>query len=67
MIISQKENIKQAEEGVRIVEIGYKSGVNTQLEVLDAQMALDTAAKNYAQALYLYNLAQASLDLVVGK
>ncbi len=67
LIISQKENVKQAEEGVRLVEIGYKNGVNTQLEVLDAQMAADTAAKNYAQALYLYNLAQASLDSVIGK
>ena len=63
LIKSQKENVKQAEEGLRLVEIGYKNGVNTQLEVLDTQIALDTASKNYIQAVYLYNIAQAEVEL----
>ena len=67
LIETQNENIKQAEEGLRLAEIGYKNGVNTQLEVMDTQMALDTAAKNYVQSLYQYNLAKANLDLVTGK
>ncbi|MBI5779792.1 MAG: TolC family protein [Planctomycetes bacterium] len=67
LIETQTENIKQAEEGLRLAEIGYKNGVNTQLEVLDTQMALDTASKNYVQSLYQYNLAKANLDLVTGK
>ncbi|MEK7309817.1 MAG: TolC family protein [Planctomycetota bacterium] len=67
LIETQNENIKQAEEGLRLAEIGYKNGVNTQLEVMDTQMALDTASKNYVQSLYQYNLAKANLDLVTGK
>ncbi|MEW6027363.1 MAG: TolC family protein [Planctomycetota bacterium] len=67
LIETQTENVKQAEEGLRLAEIGYKNGVNTQLEVMDAQMALDTASKNYVQSLYQYNLATANLDLVTGR
>lgn len=67
LIETQNENIKQAEEGLRLAEIGYKNGVNTQLEVMDTQMALDTASKNYVQSLYQYNLAKANLDLVTGR
>jgi len=67
LIETQSENIKQAEEGLRLAEVGYKNGVNTQLEVMDTQMALDTASKNYVQSLYQYNLAKANLDLVTGK
>ena len=67
LIETQNENIKQAEEGLRLAEIGYKSGINTQLEVMDTQMALDTASKNYVQSLYQYNLAKANLDLVTGR
>ncbi|MBI4712593.1 MAG: TolC family protein [Planctomycetes bacterium] len=67
LINSQKDSVKQAEEGLRLVEIGYKNGVNTQLEVMDAQMALDTASKNYIQAIYMYNIARANLEAVIGK
>lgn len=64
LINSQKENVAQAQEGLRLVNIGYKNGVNTQLEVLDAQIAFDTASKNYIQAVYLYNIAQATIESV---
>jgi outer membrane protein TolC len=67
LIDAQKENIKQAEEGLRLAEIGYKNGINTQLELMDTQMALDTASKNYIQSLYQYNIAKANLDLVTGR
>jgi outer membrane protein len=67
LIASQKENVAQAQEGLRLVEIGYKNGVNTQLEVMDTQIALDTASKNYIQAVYLYNIAQATLEAVTAK
>jgi outer membrane protein TolC len=66
LINSQKENVAQAQEGLRLVDIGYKNGVNTQLEVLDAQIALDTASKNYIQAVYLYNIALAEAELARG-
>ena len=67
LVETQQENIKQAEEGLRLAEVGYKNGVNTQLEMLDTEMGLDTASKNYVQSLYQYNLAKANLDLVTGR
>jgi len=66
-IQSQGENVQQAEEAFRLAEIEYKNGLKTQLDLLDAQIAMDTASKNYVTALYQYNLAQANLDLVIGR
>lgn len=67
LINSQKENVAQAQEGLRLVDVGYKNGANTQLEVLDAQIALDTVSKNYIQAVYLYNIAQATIESVTAQ
>jgi len=66
LINSQKENVKQAEEGLRLADIGFKNGVNTQLEVLDTQLALDVARKNYLSAIYSYNLAQLMMQKAMG-
>jgi outer membrane protein TolC len=66
LIGSQQENVKQAEEGLRLAELGFKNGVNTQLEVMDAQVALDIARKNYLSAIYNYNLAQLMLEKAMG-
>ncbi|MFH1227243.1 MAG: TolC family protein [Planctomycetota bacterium] len=67
LVMSQKDNVKQAEEGLRLVEIGYKNGTNTQLEIMDAQMALDTTSKNYVMSLYQYSLALANLEMTTGQ
>jgi len=66
LIISQQENVKQAEEGLRLAELGFKNGVNTQLEVMDTQVALDIARKNYLSAIYSYNMAQLMLERAMG-
>lgn len=66
MITAQKENVKQAQEGFRLAELGYKNGVNTQLEVMDAQTALDIAEKNYLSSLYGYNIAYLMLKKSMG-
>ena len=66
LIVSQKENVKQAEEGLRLAELGFKNGVNTQLEVMDAQTALDLARKNYLSAVYNYNIAVVMLEKATG-
>ncbi len=57
----QKETIAQAEEGLRIANLRYESGVGTQLEVLSAQTALSGAGRARAEALYLLRAAKASL------
>lgn len=57
----QVETIAQAEEGLRIANVSYESGVGTQLEVLSAQAAL-TAARN-ARALAMFQFRQAKSEL----
>ena len=60
-ISAQKENIGQAEEALSIAELRYKSGMITNLEVLDAQLALTQAKMGYLKSLYDYNIAKAKL------
>lgn len=67
LVKSQAENVKQAEEGLRLAQLGYEQGVHTQLEVLDTQLALDSARKNYAEALYAHILAKVMLERATGR
>ena len=66
-LLAQKKNVEQAEEALSIAEGRYKSGTITQVEVLDANLALTQARLNYTKALYNYNLARASLFKAMGK
>jgi outer membrane protein len=63
---SQEKNVEMAEEGLKIANDRYVQGVATNLEVMDAQLAL-TQARNYRlQALYDINLATARLKRAMG-
>ncbi|MBC7189487.1 TolC family protein [Candidatus Aerophobetes bacterium] len=66
-ISAQSENVKQAEEALNIAEGRYKSGIITQLEVLDAALALTKARLNYTKALYDYSIAEAALMRAMGR
>jgi len=57
----QKTTIAQAEEGLKIANLRYNSGVGTQLEVLSAQTALTDARRARAEALFLFRQARAGL------
>ena len=63
---SQKFNLSRAEEGLRLIEVGYKQGINTQVEVVDAQAALTTARANYYQAIYSHVVAKLDLQKAMG-
>ncbi|OGS21733.1 MAG: hypothetical protein A2252_11650 [Elusimicrobia bacterium RIFOXYA2_FULL_39_19] len=65
-IVSQEENIKQAQESLKIAEVGYANGVVTNLEVMDTQLALTQAKINYMQALYDYIITNAGLKKATG-
>jgi len=65
-IASQSENVKQAQESMRIAEVGYSNGVVTNLEVMDTQLALTQAKTNYLQALYDYLTTSAGLKKATG-
>ncbi len=59
-------NIARAGEALKIAELRYGSGQNTQLEVKDARMALTIARTNAIVALHDHNLAKANLDKAMG-
>lgn len=59
----QANTIAQAEEGLRIANVRYKSGVGTLLEVLSAQAALTQAREIQAEATFAFRTAQAGLKL----
>jgi len=65
-IEAQQRSIEQAEKAVAIAQTRYRSGVGTQLELLDAQVAMTRTQTNYAQATYDYLVARAGWTNAVG-
>ena len=72
-VLSYKEQIRaaeasvaQAEEAYKIATVRYRSGVGINLDVLDAELALNTARTNYITALYNYNIGLATLEHAMG-
>jgi outer membrane protein TolC len=57
---------QEAEEGLRIVQKRYETGMTTFVDVLGAENALIRARTNGLQALYDNNIAQAELKLAMG-
>ncbi len=62
----QKETIDQADEGLRIANLRYQTGIGTQLEILSAQTALTDARTNLARAVYNFRLAKSALKKAIG-
>jgi len=63
---SQRLNLTRAQEGLRLAEVGYREGTNTQVEMIDAQAALTTAGANYYQAIYSHLIAKLDLQKAMG-
>jgi outer membrane protein TolC len=63
---AQGRTVEQAERGYRIATTRYQSGLGTQLEVNDAQLALVRANVNRIQAVFDYIVAAAELDRLLG-
>jgi len=66
LVGSQSANIARAREGLRLAEVGYKAGVTTEVEVLDARQALSKAQALYYQALYAHMMAGLALEKATG-
>ena len=58
--------VEAGQEDFRIKTLRYRSGVGTNVDVLDAETALATARNNYVDALYNYNLSMATLEKAMG-
>jgi TolC family type I secretion outer membrane protein len=58
--------VNKAQEDLYIAQETYKAGVNTNLDVFDAQLAFTQAKTNHVQALYDYNVNKAKLYKAMG-
>ncbi len=55
---SQRLNLQHAEEGLRLAMTGYREGVNTEVEVVDARSSLTEARGNHYRALFDHCMAR---------
>ncbi len=67
LINSQKDNVEEAREALRISMVSYDNGVGTNLDVLDSQVSLAQVQQNLSQGIYDYLIAEAFLDRTMGK
>ncbi len=66
-IKAQEEGVALAQKGLSIAEVQYENGLATQLELMDAQIALNQAKMNRLSAKYEYITALAELEKALGK
>lgn len=66
-VVSNKENVMQAEKAVQIAGKRYEVGKGTVLELNSSQVSLTQAQLTYNQSIYNYLVAKADLDQVLGK
>ena len=64
---TQEKTIEQAKEALRLAELMYSEGASTQLDVLNANVALNQAKMNYQKSLYEYNVALANLKKAINQ
>lgn len=66
LVESQKLNLRRADRALSLVQAGYREGVNTELEVLDARAALTQARGLYYTALHRHTMARVNLQRAMG-
>jgi len=66
-IEGQEKSLGQAQKAVQIAQTRFKSGVGTQLELMDTQVAMTRTQTSYAQAIYDYLVARAEWENAVGQ
>ncbi len=66
-VVSNKENVMQAEKAVTIAGKRYEVGKGTVLELNSSQVSLTQAELTYNQSIYDYLVAKADLDQLLGR
>jgi len=66
LVESQRMNLERAKEGLRLAQVGYREGVNTEVEVVDARAALTRARGLYYQAIHSHTVARLALQRAMG-
>lgn len=62
----QKDNIKMAKDVYDIIELQYKSGIKTYLDVITAETNLKTTQVNYLNTLYQVLISKLDLQKAIG-
>ena len=65
-IDTNQVSVNQAQENLTIQKVRYDVGVGINLDLLDAVLSLNSAQKDYIQALYDYNTNKAKLEQAMG-
>jgi outer membrane protein TolC len=65
LIDAQQKTTEQAKEALRLADERYGVGMATQLDVLNARIALTRARTNELEARYNYNIAIADLEKIM--
>ncbi len=66
LLASQRWNVRRAEEALRLAQTGYQQGVQSELEVTDANAALTRTRCLYYQALHAHAVARLNYLRAVG-
>lgn len=64
---AQRATVSLAEETYEIADTRFTSGLSTQLELTDAETALEMARVNFATTLHDYDVAVANLERALGR
>lgn len=65
-IDAQARSVEQATKAVSIAEVRFKNGLGTQVELIDAQVALTRTQINKAQAVYDYLVSRSDWERLSG-
>ncbi|MEN6565989.1 MAG: TolC family protein [Veillonellales bacterium] len=65
-ISTNKVAVEEASVNFEIAQKAYSAGVDTNLDVMDAELALTQAKTNYTNSLFDYNISKARLDKAIG-
>lgn len=66
-IATNKVAVEKATEDFALAQARYSVNLGTNLDVVDAQVALTSAKTAYIESLYDYNVSKAALDKAMGK
>jgi len=67
VFLSQKENLELAKEVYGLIQLQYRSGIKTYLEVITSETDLRTARINYYNSLYLILSSKVDVQKALGQ
>ena len=65
--LAARGTVDLAKEALRLANLMYDEGANTQLDVLSSQLALTRARLSYANSIYEYQIARYQLRKAAGE